>query len=90
MIETLELIVAQNQRQKFEREIEQVVNDVIQNSLADFMKVYRKFNLESDYLVVISSIATPVNKNGTELGYRIKNALSAYGIVNYSIWDEIL
>jgi hypothetical protein len=88
MLETLEIIIAPNLKQSFENEIEQVIKDVINNTSGYSMKIYSKINLNSDYLIIITSSGIKSAKKGSELGYQIKSTLSAFGLVHYSVWNE--
>jgi hypothetical protein len=89
MIETLEIRLAQNLNKKLETEIEQVLDDVVKSGSVISMKLYKKNNLHSDYLIIIMySINEPETK-GIELGRRIKSALNEYGLVNHNVWNEV-
>jgi len=89
MVETLEIIIAPNLKERFEREIEQVIKDVIKNAPKYSMKIYSKVNLNSDYLIILNSSDKQTVNKSSELGYQIKFVLSAYGLVNYSVWSEV-
>ncbi len=89
MIETLEIRLAQSLNKKLEAEIEQVLDDVVKKTSGISMKLYKKNNLHSDYLIIIMySINEPETK-GIELGRRIKSALNEYGLVNHNVWNEV-
>ncbi len=89
MIETLEIRLAQSLNRKLEAEIEQVLDDVVKSASGISMKLYKKNNLHSDYLIIIMySINEPETK-GIELGRRIKSALNEYGLVNHNVWNEV-
>jgi len=89
MIETLEIRLAQSLNKKLEAEIEQVLDDVVKSASGISMKLYKKNNLHSDYLIIIMySINEPETK-GIELGRRIKSALNEYGLVNHNVWNEV-
>ena len=89
MIETLEIRLAQNLDKKLEEEIEQVVDDVLKKAPEISMKLYRKSNLHSDYLILIMYSGNGSGTNGNEFGRRIKSTLNEYGLVNHNSWNEV-
>ena len=90
MIETLEIRLAQSLNKKLEAEIEQVLDDVVKSAFGISMKLYKKNNLHSDYLIIIMySINEPETKK-IELGRRIKSALKVYCLVNHNVWNEVI
>ncbi|PLX11496.1 MAG: hypothetical protein C0597_15015 [Marinilabiliales bacterium] len=89
MIETLEIIIAPNLKHRFENEIEQVIKDVMDSTSGYTMKIYSKVNLSSDYLIIIKSSDKQTVNKGSELGFQIKTILSAFGLVNYSVWNVV-
>ena len=89
MIETLEIRLAQNLNNKFEAEIKQVVDDLVKKASGIRMKLYKKNNLHSDYLIIIMHLYKKNSNQRNELGQRIKAALKDYGLVNHIIWNEV-
>lgn len=89
MIEILEIRLAGNLNELLEKEIEQIMSHVKIVSAGITIKLYRKSNLHSDYLIIIMNSNGISEKQGTELGQRIKAALSEYGLINHTKWNEI-
>jgi hypothetical protein len=89
MIELLEIRLARNLNQRLETEIEHVINDVMKDASGNTMKLYKKANLNSDYLIIIMNTHNIYGNRGSELGQRIKAALSDFGLINHSIWNGI-
>ena len=89
MIETLEIRLAQNLNKKLEAEIEQVVDDVVKTASGISMKLYKKNNLHSDYLIIIMYSNDQSGTQGIELVRLIKSALNDFGLVNHNLWNEV-
>jgi hypothetical protein len=90
MIEILEIRLARNLNELLEKEIEQIMSDVKMESAGITIKLFQKSNLNSDYLIIIMNSSGMSEKQCTELGQRIKAALSEYGLINHSKWNEIV
>ncbi len=89
MIEILEIRLAGNLNEVLEKKIEQLMNDVKMESAGMTINLYQKSNLNSDYLIIIMNASGTSEKQSMELGQRIKAALSEYGLINHSKWNEI-
>ena len=89
MIEILEIRLAGNLNELLEKKIEQIMLDVKMESAGITINLYQKSNLNSDYLIIIMNSSGIIEKQSTELGQRIKAALSEYGLINYSKWNEV-
>jgi len=89
IIEIIEIRLVQNLNERLETEIEQVINEVMKVESGNTMKLYKKLNLNSDYLIIIMSTNSTSGNRGSELGQRIKAALSEYGLINHSLWNEV-
>ena len=87
MIEILEIRLAGNLNEVLEKKIEQLMSDVKMESAGMTINLYQKSNLNSDYLIIIRNSSGIIEKQSTELGQRIKAALSEYGLINYSKWN---
>jgi len=90
MVEILEIRLAEKLNQVFETEIEKIMREVLQKPMEYTMKFYKNSNLYSDYLIIIVSTNMASNLKGSKLGQRLKSSLSDYGIISYSIWNEVL
>ena len=98
MIEILEIRLARNLNELLEKEIEQIMSDVKMESAGITIKLFQKSNLNSDYLIIIMNSSGMSEKQCTELPdsaikesqQRIKAALSEYGLINHTKWNEIV
>lgn len=89
LIEIIEIRLADNLNQKLEAEIEQVINDLVKDESGNTMRLYKKLNLNSDYMIIILHNKVKANQKGSELGQRLKAAISDYGLINHSLWNEV-
>lgn len=89
-IEIIEIKLSNNRSEQLENVLEEVIAK-IRNSQTDyFVKLYRRMNLKTDYMVMILYTQKIDNKLISELGQRLKIALNEFGIINHKIWNEIM
>ncbi len=88
-IEIIEIRLSQNLNEVLEKEIGKVINEVLKNETEYTLKLYNKFQLKSDYLIIIfHKQKLPGNKK-SELGQRLKISLKEFGMINHSVWKEL-
>lgn len=89
-IEIIEIRLSQNLNEVLEKEIANVIKEVMKKEVGCTLKLYNKMHLESDYIVIIYHKHKNTNRGISELGQQLKAAFSEFGMINHSIWDEIL
>ena len=89
MIEKLEIRLAQKFNHSLETEVEHVMNDVARKTPGINLKLYKKNNLNSDYLIIIFHSDKINTTKGSDIGQGIKSALNNYGLVNHGLWIDM-
>ena len=56
---------------------------------ADVVTVYRRSGLATDVAVHITSRGRPGTVSPSVLGLRLASALSAHGLVDHALWEEL-
>lgn len=89
-IEFIEIRLTQNLNEVLEKELWNVIQEVMKKKSGYTMKLYHKTLLESDYLIIIFHKQKIPSHKGSELGLRLKESLKDLGIINHSVWNERL
>lgn len=89
-IEIIEIRLSQNLNEVLEKEIGDVINEVMKTESVYTMKLYNKMQLESDYMIIIFHTRKLTNHKKSELGQRLKLSLNDFGMINHSVWNELL
>lgn len=89
-IEFIEIRLTQNLNDVLEKELWNVIQEVMKKKSGYTMKLYHKMHLESDYLIIIFHTQKITGHKGSELGLRLKESLKDLGIINHSVWNERL
>ena len=53
------------------------------------MKVYKRLNMETDYVILLMNQSNEITVKDSQLGIRLSSVLNDYGMVNYSKWKEM-
>jgi hypothetical protein len=89
-IEIIEIRLTQNVNEVLETEIGNVINEVMKEESGYTMKLYNKMQLRSDYMILIFHTQKLTNHKQSELGQRLKESLKDFGMINHSVWNELL
>ena len=87
MLEIIELRSTGQDHDKVEAYLKQLMNQVLTDT-DKMMKVFTKFNLETDFSIHLVDSAKKLEQNGSALGQHLVSVLKEYGLVNHSIWIE--
>ena len=87
-IEVIEIRLAQNLNKVLEKEIGNIMEEIMENELEYTLKLYKKLQLRSDYMIIIYHSKELINHKGSELGQQLKVALKDFGMINHTIWGE--
>ena len=90
VIEIIEIRLARHSNHKLETEIEQVINDIRKDESGNTMKMYKKLNLNTDYMIIIVNPKSRTDSKSSYLGQRLKAALSDFGLINHTFWNEVI
>jgi len=85
----IEIRLAQPDNRKLESDIKQLIKEVNKEESGYSMKLYKKANLTSDYLIIIIYQKEKLKLDRNDLGQRIKAAFREYGLVNHTLWNEL-
>jgi len=89
-IEIIEIRLSQNLNEVLEKEIGNVIKEVMKIESGYTMKLYNKMQLRSDYLIVIFHTQKLTNHKKSELGQRLRASLKDFGMINHNVWNELL
>jgi len=89
-IEIIEIRLSRKQNEVFEKEIGNVIEEVMQKELEYSLKLYNKTQLKSDYMIIIFHAKKLTNHKKSELGQRLRLSLKEFGMINHSVWNELL
>lgn len=89
-IEIIEIRLSQNLNKVLEKEIGNVIDETMENEPGSIIKLFTRMQLKSDYMLMIYHTETFINHKGSDLGQRLKVALKDFGMINHTVWDELL
>lgn len=88
-IEILELRSTGNTRKQLEKHIQEVIDQAEKKSRKIIIKLYTRFNIDTDLSIHLVHDSSEALKRGSSLGLRLISALKLYGLVNHTIWTPI-
>ena len=72
-----------------ETELQKILADVNKDSGGLDVKIYSRMNLDTDFVILIMNVSGRELNGESQLGIRLNEGLKDYGMVNYSIWNEL-
>ena len=88
-IEIIEIRALHRTREKLETELQKILADVNKDSGGLDVKIYSRMNLDTDFVILIMNVSGRELNGESQLGIRLNEGLKDYGMVNYSIWNEL-
>ena len=88
-MEIIEIRVQYKAKQKLEQELKKILSEMEEKQVEQPMKVYKRLNMETDYVILLMNESNEITVNDSQLGIRLNAVLKDYGMVNYSKWQEI-
>lgn len=85
-IEVIEIRLSQDLNKLLEKEIGNIIEKVLEKEYT--LRLYKKLQLKSDYMIIIYHTQELTNLKGSELGQRLKLAFKDFGMINHSIWGK--
>ena len=88
-IEIIEIRALHRTREKLETELQKILADVNKDSGGLDVKIYSRMNLDTDFVILIMNVSGRELNGESQLGIRLNEGLKDFGMVNYSIWNEL-
>ena len=88
-MEIIEIRVQYKAKQKLEQELKKILTEMENKQMEQPMKVYKRLNMETDYVILLMNQSNELTVKDSQLGIRLSSILNDYGMVNYSKWQEI-
>ena len=88
-MEIIEIRVQYKAKQKLEQELKKILSEMEEKQVEQPMKVYKRLNMETDYVILLMNESNEITVNDSQLGIRLNAVLKDYGMVSYSKWQEI-
>ena len=89
-IETIELRSVEGNRERLESQLLKLINEVKIDSKKQAIKIYSHVTINSDFCIQLLHDSRKIDVSGSQLGLHLVSALKAFGLVNHSIWAEML
>ena len=88
-MEIIEIRVQYKAKQKLEQELKKILTEMENKQMDQPMKVYKRLNMETDYVILLMNQSNEITVKDSQLGIRLSSVLNDYGMVNYSKWKEM-
>ena len=88
-MEIIEIRVQYKAKQKLEQELKKILTEMENKRMDQPMKVYKRLNMETDYVILLMNQSNEITVKDSQLGIRLSSVLNDYGMVNYSKWKEM-
>ena len=88
-MEIIEIRVQYKAKQKLEQELKKILSGIEEELKNQPMKVYKRLNMETDYVILLMNESNEMTVSDSQLGIRLNAVLKDYGMVNYSKWQEM-
>ena len=88
-MEIIEIRVQYKAKQKLEQELKKILTEIKNKQMDQPMKVYKRLNMETDYVILLMNQSNEITVKDSQLGIRLSSVLNDYGMVNYSKWKEM-
>ena len=88
-MEIIEIRVQYKAKQKLEQELKKILTEMENKQMDQPMKVYKRLNMETDYVILLMNQSNELTVKDSQLGIRLSSVLNDYGMVNYSKWKEM-
>ena len=88
-MEIIEIRVQYKAKQKLEQELKKILTEMENKQMEQPMKVYKRLNMETDYVILLMNQSNELTVKDSQLGIRLSSVLNDYGMVNYSKWKEM-
>jgi hypothetical protein len=88
-MEIIEIRVQYKAKQKLEQELKKILTKMENKRMDQPMKVYKRLNMETDYVILLMNESKEMTVSESQLGIRLNAVLKDYGMVNYSKWQEM-
>ena len=88
-MEIIEIRVQYKAKQKLEQELKKILTEMENKQMEQPMKVYKRLNMETDYIILLMNQSNEITVKDSQLGIRLSSVLNDYGMVNYSKWKEM-
>ena len=88
-IEIIEIRAMYKTKEKLETELLRILTDIKNEPGYPELKIYSRINLDTDFVILIMNVSGRELNGESQLGIRLNEGLKDYGMVNYSIWNEL-
>jgi hypothetical protein len=88
-IETIEIRAKHNSKKLLESQLRALLDEIQDNERGHTIRILRKINLETDYLVLLMDESRHHEHDGSPLGHQLASFLKDLGMVNHSVWSEL-
>ena len=89
VIEIIEIRALHKIREILEDELRRILSELQKESGETRLKVFRRINLDTDFVILIMHEADRVLNSESQLSILLSKGLKEYGMVNYSKWQEL-
>lgn len=89
-IEIIEIRLTQDLNEVLEKEIGNVIEEVMKKESQYTLKLYNKMKLRSDYMIIIFHTQKLPSNKKSELGQQLRASLKDFGMINHNVWTELL
>ena len=89
-IEVIQLRSISCDRESLKTELQKLVNEVEKEKKKQAIKIYNRALLSTDFCIQIVYDSNNAENCGSPLGLHLVSALKDFGLVNHSIWIEML
>ena len=89
-LEIIELRSVEKNRELLQAELKKLINEVDNEARKEAVLVYHRIMLDTDFSIHLLHDSKNVENSGSPLGLHIVSSLKSYGLVNHSIWVEMV
>ena len=89
-LEIIELRSANCNRKALESQVQKLINEVDAESQEKTIKAYSRAGIDTDFSIHLNHYSRNAERSGSTLGLRLALLLKEYGLVNHSVWIELI
>lgn len=88
-MEIIELRSSETNKSLLKEKLTALMQDVKKNNGSIGIKVFFRFEIDTDYRIYLKHNSSASKEEGSQLGQSLVSALKEYGLVHYSKWIEL-
>ena len=88
-IEIIEVRTTAASGYKLAAELQNLNEKNVQPGNSTKIRIFSRPSLDCDFCIYLEHDVAHLEKDGSQLGVRLADALKAYGLINHKIWMEI-